>query len=144
MNRLFSIILIITISLFALSCGDDDSNPASSTPDGVGVYAGTNSMDKPISITISNINGSAWVTQYSIEYFISSSGSTYSGTASQTDSEGLGKVSDNKFEINIGTEEDEALTGTIDGDNISGDFNLQVLPGENSVYATGSYSISKN
>ena len=144
MNRLFSLILMITISLFVLSCSDDDSNPASSTPDGVGVYAGTNSMDKPISVTISNINGSAWITQYSIEYFISSSGATYSGTASQTDSEGLVKVSDNKFEISIGTEEDEILTGTIDGDNISGNFNLQVLPGDNAVYAAGSYTISKN
>ena len=138
------LLLFLVLSLTFISCSDDDddSNPAAPPePASAGEYSGTNSYGEPMSVTISGINGVAFITAYSISYSIVSGGSTLSGTNSSSVSTGITQVNNNTFTISLGSESDETLTGTISGGNMTGTFNFPVTP---TVSATGTYTITKN
>ena len=140
-NNLLIHLIVLTILIFT-ACSSDDSNPSSpEAPASVGTYSGTNSLDTTMTITISNKNGDAYLTGYSINY--KNSAGTIKGNYGQTDSDGLALVTNNTFSYSLGSESDEVLTGVITGNNtITGTFKFPSTPLENAI--AGSYTITKN
>ena len=140
-NNLFIYLIFVLLFIFT-ACSSGDSNPSSpEAPASVGTYSGSNSMDTTMTITISNINGDAYLTGYSINY--KNSAGTIKGNYGQTDSDGLALVTNNAFSYSLGSESDEVLTGVITGNNtITGTFKFPSTPLENAI--VGSYSITKN
>ena len=137
-NKVLLLIVLVFSVIFA-ACSDDDSNPTDTTiPEGVGVYTGTNSMDTTMSITISNINGKAYLTGYSVNY--KNSQGTIKGSYAQTDSEGLAIVTNNAFSYSLGSESDEVLVGAISGNTMTGTFKF---PPQFSDAIIGTFSITK-
>lgn len=118
-------LLVIILSLLLVSCSDD-SDPASPTVAIAGTYSGSSTQGKPVTITISGINGEAYVTSFDFEFAYSSGGGTASGSWSETNSEGIVKVDNNSFEISFGSETDNKLEGTINNNTINGGFKYYV------------------
>jgi hypothetical protein len=144
LKKLSLFLLAIILSNIILSCSDDDSNPASSSPEGVGTYEGSNSMNKPMLIIIGDIDGKAWVTKYSIDYEVVLQNGTASGTSSSENTVGIVEVKDDKFEIQIGSESNEVLTGSVGDNKITGTFSFVVnIPLGGTGTANGSYTINK-
>ncbi|MCZ7602873.1 MAG: hypothetical protein QY331_00735 [Melioribacteraceae bacterium] len=140
-NKLLVFVLFLTL-IFAACSSDDDSNPTKpEDPASVGTYSGKNSMDTTMTITISNVDGKAFVTSYEIHYSVQTGSGTASGTFSRSISSGMAEVVNSSFQYSLGTEVDEVLTGTINGNNIAGSFKFPPTPFAGVV--SGTYTISK-
>ncbi|MBN1301643.1 MAG: hypothetical protein JW995_10550 [Melioribacteraceae bacterium] len=134
-------ILFFSASLFC-GCSDDD-NPVTTVPKSVGTYEGTNSMNKPVSITIGNIGGDAWVTEYSIEYETTVQNSTLSGTLASENTDGIVRVNNNTFSIDL-DQSGGTLTAAVEDNAVSGAFNFFVsVPLGGTTAVAGTFSTSK-
>jgi len=134
------VVFMLMVLLLAFSaCSSDDSNPTdTNTPATVGVYSGTNSMDTTMTITISNIGGKAYLTGYSINY--KNSAGSIRGNSGETNSDGLALVASNTFSYSLGSESDEVLVGTINGNTMIGSFKF---PAQFSSAIAGTFTITK-
>lgn len=139
-NKLITFFILLTLLVFAASCSsDDDSNPTdANAPESVGTYSGNNSMDTTMTITISNIGGKAYLTGYSINY--KNSEGSIKGNYGETDSDGLTLVASNTFSYSLGSQSDEILVGTINGNTMVGSFKF---PAQFSAAIVGSFTITK-
>ena len=135
---------LLVLALIIAACSSDDSNPTNTTdpPASVGVYSGNNSLDTTMSVTISNIDGKAYVASYSINYKIVSGTSSSKGSYAQTNSAGFVEVVSNVFSISVGTETDEKFIGTVNGSTMSGSFKFPANP--LTPVVAGTYTITKN
>lgn len=125
---------------FAACSSDDDSTPAEpEAPETVGEYSGSNSMDTTMTITVSNIGGTAYVTSYSINY--KNTEGTIKGNYGETDSDGLAVVASNSFTYALGSESDEILVGTITGNTMTGSFKFPSNPF--AAVISGTFTITK-
>lgn len=141
-NIIFKSLFVFSLLIIFAACSEDDSNPSNpQTPETAGTYQGTNSLDTTMTITVSGIDGKPFVTSYSINYKSSSGGTSIKGNVGESDSDGLAAVLNNSFEISLGSEADEKLTGTISGSTMTGNFKIPSGPFSNAI--TGTYSISK-
>ncbi|MDZ7767423.1 MAG: hypothetical protein U5K00_23905 [Melioribacteraceae bacterium] len=141
-NIIFKSLFVFSLLIIFAACSEDDSNPSNpQTPETAGTYQGTNSLDTTMTITVSGISGKAFVTSYSINYKSNSGGTSIKGNVGESDSDGLAEVVNNSFEISLGAEADEKLTGTISSSTMTGNF--KIPSGAFSSAITGTYSISK-
>lgn len=139
-NKLISLLLLAFILVFAACSSDDDSNPAEpQTPETVGEYSGSNSMDTTMTITVSNIGGTAYVTGYSINY--KNAEGTIKGNYGETDSDGLAVVTSNSFTYALGSQPDEILVGTITDNTMTGSFKFPSNPFTAAI--SGTFTITK-
>lgn len=134
--------VFITVLFFTFTGCDKEDNSNPSTPEApatVGVYSGNNSMDTTMTITVSNLAGTAFVTAYNIN-FKTSSGEQ--GTYAQSSSSGFVEVTSNTFQISVGSEADEVLQGSINGSTMSGSFKFPSNP--LTPVVTGTFTLTKN
>ena len=139
-NRFYIAFVFVIFLFFAACSSDDDSNPAdSNTPETVGEYSGNNSMDTTMTITISNVGGQAYMTGYSVNY--KNTEGTVRGNYGETNSDGLVLVANNTFSYSLGSETDEVLVGTINGNTMIGSFKFPSVPFSGSI--AGTFTITK-
>ena len=137
--KMIYIFLAVLLFAFAGCDKDDSSNPSTpEAPATVGVYSGNNSMDTTMTITVSNISGTAFVTAYDIKYKTSSGKGTYA----QANGNGFAEVISNAYKISVGSAADEVIQGTINGSTMSGSFKFPANP--LTPVVTGTYTLTKN
>ncbi len=130
--------IIIAAFFIILGVWGCSSNPVKPVPAYVGVYQGMTSVNDSVSFTVSDIEGTAFVTSYFLKYYISFN---ESGTKRETNSSGIAQLNGSTIEISLGLNPDEKFTGTFsDNTKLNGNYNYMNSPG---TYAAGSFSLTK-
>ncbi len=127
---------MLSLSFFFVNCSDDDDNSNPTDPpaevEGVGIYVGTTSNGKEITLEISDVNGEAWLTRYDFEF------SDLKGGAERSSTQGIVQIVDNSFLTQIGSTASEVLSGTLNNSTITGSYNINTI-----VSDTGTYTATK-
>ena len=133
------LLLIVVFSFIIFSCSDDNSV----SPDTEAVYSGLTNQNLPVSITTKNIDGSQKVIAYSLEYQYDITGGSYSGSSSQTDSEGLVNISNNQFVLSLSENSSDFISGIITSNSIIGDFSVSVVTqsSDTPIVITGTFTV---
>ena len=140
-KSIFFVLSLLLVLFFAACSEDDDSNPSNpQTPESAGTYEGTNHMDTTMSVTISGISGVPYVTSYNLAYKVTSGGTSVKGNYGRTDSDGISEVTNNSFEVSLGTYNGDYLRGTVNGNQMTGSYKFLPLFADT---VQGTFSISK-
>ena len=136
--KLTKLLLITILTLLIISCSEDNSV----SPEIEKVWTGLTSQNLPVSITVKNINGTEKIIAYSLQYEYSVSGGNFSGTSSQSNSEGITSVTNNQFSITITEDSSDFLSGTFTSNSLVGDFSVSVIPfsSDTPVLITGTFT----
>lgn len=144
MRVLKSFLLIFLLIGFIAACSEDDepNNPVTpQDPESVGTYSGTNSVDSTTTIVISNVDGEAKITSYSVNYRVQNNSTTYTGTYSESSTSGLATVVGSTFTFSVGSNPENNFTGVIVGNTITGSFAFPANP--LSPMVVGTYTVTK-
>ncbi len=144
-TRILFLLLAATIFV-ACSKDEDNSNPVVADPAYVGTYEGTTSQSKEVSFIVSNVDGKAYVTKYSITYTYLFGTSTATATKSQTNTQGIVQVNGNGFAISLSSDANDKITCAFtSATNLTGTFSIDtgLTSSGAKAYGTGTFSITK-
>jgi hypothetical protein len=141
-------VFIIIIVAFAISgcmlssCKKKSKDPA--YPQFVGLWKGTTSQGKPVSVEVTNTNGDLYITSASIRF---SQGTSDSASLSRTNSDGLYYLSGTTFSIVMdgAPPYESVMNGTFRTDTLllTGTFTGYTL-GSPTIPVTGTYRATKS
>ena len=147
MNKKFllPLLALISVAIFFAACQPDDpDNGNDKTPKNVKTFSGTTDQNENVKFRTGEISNELWLLEYQLTViFVDSSGGSYEEqdySYSESESDGIKKMTNNSFNISLGT--NDFINGTVNSGQteISGTYSYEFITTEGDTVVTGNFS----